>query len=129
MSSLPVRTERASANSAWAEHLDGLSEEELIALKIKLFELPPKLDKHLISWVTGITVTDYYDFQDPKKDVFDIAFPSPLEGRRSDRSPRRHCTLAILRWDIRRSKPVIRPAFRRHPEAIIHGNHRGVYGQ
>ena len=22
-----------------------------------------------------------------------------------------------------------RPAFRRHPGAIIHGNHRGVYGQ
>ena len=24
---------------------------------------------------------------------------------------------------------VDRPAFRRHPGAIIHGNHRGVYGQ
>ena len=36
--------------------------------------------------------------------------------------------LATLQGDA----PVFnldRPAFRRHPGAIIHGNHRGVYGQ
>ena len=36
-------------------------------------------------------------------------------------------------WQItvpnRLSRKMDRPAFRRHPDAIIHGNDRGVYGQ
>lgn len=98
--------ESIAAKSAWAQDLDSISEEELIALRIKLFDLPPRLDKHQISRVAGITITDYYNLQDPKSAVFDASFPPPLGGRRSERAPRHHCTIAILLWDIRR-KPMI----------------------
>lgn len=50
--------------------------------------------------------------------------------RRIPVAPTRRSTLLVL--DALRDLALIqvdRPAFRRHPVAIIHGNDRGVYGQ
>ena len=108
MSPIQTGAALAAAETSWAQYLDELPEEGLVELRIKLFGLPPKLDKHLICWATGITITDYYDLQDPKKPVFDKDFPPPHDGRRSDRSPRLHCAIKVLLWDIRRKKMIDR---------------------
>ena len=80
-----------------------LSEEEQIALLIKLFDLDPVLKTPKAIAVTGDTRTDFYARQDPKGPLFDPTYPEPIGGRRSGRASRSYWTVDILRWRIRRA--------------------------
>lgn len=80
-----------------------LSEEEQIAQLIKLFNLPPVLNKAKVLWVTGETKHDFYAKQDESSGDFDPSYPQEIGGRRSQRSPRRYWTLDVLHWLIRRA--------------------------
>ncbi|WP_458068248.1 hypothetical protein [Rhodanobacter sp. BL-MT-08] len=80
-----------------------LSEEEQIAQLIKLFNLPPVLDKSEVLWVTRDTKHDFYAWQDESNAAFDPSYPKEIGGRRSQRAPRRYWTVEILRWMVRRA--------------------------
>ena len=62
-----------------------------------------------------------------------VADARSLEGFRMEYGDHlEHLTTAVAQDDARErllAAVLDRPAFRRHPVAIIHGNDRGVYGQ
>lgn len=78
-----------------------MSEDDQIAMQIRMFNLDPVLRSPKVISVTGDTHTDFYYRQDPTHELFDHTYPEPIGGRRSGKASRRYWTIEILRWRIR----------------------------